>query len=173
MLSFPFQTFSLVLSLCLFYTCTLLEMISPRPMASTCWWLITFYPSFGLSSVHQASSPPSYISACISNRHLRLNTLKIDLFIPVSLKTCIPLPLTNLLPLFTISAFLSLRQFLLLIHQQFCWLLFLNIPLFLPNFPAVTLIQVYRVLPDEGASLPNIHFSLSLAPTQQANSFKI
>lgn len=155
MLSFPFQT-SVLCSLCFPSPCVHFCFSSPRvhfwtwsylglglPLMMTHHFLS---PALDFPIYTRLLQPPSYISAWVSNRYCRINTLKIHLFSPTSLTTCVHLPLTNL-PLFIISAFLSLRQFLLLIHQQFCWLMLLNIHLFSTIFPAITLIQVYNILP--------------------------
>jgi len=81
-----------------------------------------------------------------------LTFTKIDLFVPSSLKTCLTQSPTNL-PFPTTSAFLPLRQFLPIIHQQFCWLNFLNIHL-LKN-PSMAS-QVALVVKNQPASAGNV-----------------
>ena len=70
-------------------------------------------------------------SVSLISVNIQINMLtftKIHLFVPSSLKTCLTQSPTNLrFP--TTSAFLPLRQFLAIIHQQFCSLNFLNIHL--------------------------------------------
>lgn len=154
MLSFPFQT-SVLISLCFPFPRVHFCFSSARVHFWT-WsyvglWLpllMTHHflsPALDFPVYTRLLQPPSYISAWISNRYCRINSLKIHLFLQLPWKLVYLAPHKS--TTFIISAFLSLRQFLLLIHRQFCWLMLLNIHLFSPIFPAITLIQIYHILP--------------------------